>query len=326
MHSTCLGLMKKLMEMWFSSLDVSFIDEYINTLKTQWPTEFQRKIRNLKFIKDLKASEYRVWLLYISVAVMKNFLSKEEYTHFCLIHFGIRLLFLNSIPSEQNIELSQKCINKFLLDWPWIYPSKALPLSIHVTEHLPEDCKLNSSSPDQFSAFPFESFLRRVKKNYHTGGKSLEQIFCRFSEELNCFNKRIFGGKKWSENDIICSKKLEDDNFSVLASKNFNISLKDGNNIIEFVDTIMIVEKMTCVDGAGVVFTGCAYETEAKRSLYSVFENSSTHVKEFIIDLSAPKDCNYSFFVSNEDILTKIKKLMKFQVCSAPLDCIFIEI
>lgn len=148
----------------------------IEQLQKVWPVEFQRKIRSLSLLGDFKASELRVWLLYHGHSILQHHLNEDQYKHFCLIHFGIRLLFLSGQPSDQNIELSQKCINQFLAEWPQIYPNLALTCVVHQTEHLPEDCRANNSTPDKFSAFAFESFLRRVKRNHHTGGKGLEQV------------------------------------------------------------------------------------------------------------------------------------------------------
>lgn len=178
MHSTCLGLMKRLLEIWIK-ISPSFresVDSLIDKLQKCWPSEFQRKIRSIKFIKNYKATEYRFWLLYVAPALMKHFLSEEQYNHFTLVHHGVRLLFLHPIPSQENVNLSKECIIKFLNEWPLIYNESALTYVIHVLEHLPDDCLYNNSTPDSFSAFPFENYLRRVKRNYHSGGRQLEQV------------------------------------------------------------------------------------------------------------------------------------------------------
>lgn len=178
MHCTCSGLMKRKLECWIKTCPFfnENSDQWIETLQRCWPIEFQRKVRSIKFVKKFKASEFRVWLLYVGPAIMKRYLTEEEYQHFCLIHHGIRLLFLTPVPKEENLMLAQQCINKYLEQWPSVYPESALSYVVHATEHLPEDCRNNKTTPDGFSAFPFESFLRRVKRNYHTGGKQLEQV------------------------------------------------------------------------------------------------------------------------------------------------------
>lgn len=178
MHCTCLGCMKRLMEIWIKTLPgfKEYVDQYILKIQKCWPIEFQRMIRPIKFLDHFKASEFRVWLLYVAPAVMLHFMPHEQYLHFCLLHHGLRLLFMSSSPSKENIDLSQKCINQFLNQWHTFYPQSALSYVVHATEHLPENCQEHKTTPDGFSAFPFESYLRRVKRNYHSGGKHLEQV------------------------------------------------------------------------------------------------------------------------------------------------------
>lgn len=178
MHSTCAGLMRRLLEYWLKKIP-SFrdtVDALVDKMRLCWPEEFQRKIRSLKYFNNFKATELRAWLLYVAPAVMKLYLTPEQYQHFCLAHHGIRLLFLTPIPIESNLVLAEKCINEFLEQWPNFYPDSALAFVVHATEHLPDDCRQNKSTPDGFSAFPFENYLRRVKRNHHTGGKKLEQV------------------------------------------------------------------------------------------------------------------------------------------------------
>lgn len=193
MHSTCAGLMKRLLEIWIKMCPsfLNDVDALIEKMGRCWPLEFQRKIRSLKFLKHFKASEYRFWLLYVAPAVMKHFLSPEQFNHFCLVHHAVRLLFLTPVPEEENLNLAQQCINQFLTEWPSVYGKEsALTYVIHATEHLPNDCRINKSTPDGFSAFPFESYLRRVQRNYHTGGKQLEQVtktFLRFIKNFTVY-------------------------------------------------------------------------------------------------------------------------------------------
>lgn len=123
MHRTCSGLMKRSLEIWIK-ICPSFketVDELIIKMQDCWPVEFKRRVRSIKFINNFKASEYRVWLLYIAPAVMKHFLLKEQYDHFSLVHHGIRLLFLKAVPIEENLNLAQKCNDKFLNQWSSVY-------------------------------------------------------------------------------------------------------------------------------------------------------------------------------------------------------------
>lgn len=131
---------------------------------------------------------------------------------------------------------------------------------------------------------------------------------------------------------VDCLKYVTESNFELLDTPNFVVKLSDGNNIIQYVDSFMVIDTMTRFDDDntnGVVFTGTVYPKHLKRSLYSFDEpnTSSIYVNEFIIDMSSPEQLpQYSFFCSDSQILTKVKKIMKIPTAFEPLDCCFIEI
>lgn len=177
MHVVCLGCMNRLLSYWVKNIRdfKENCDKYIDKIVKCWPEEFQRKIRHLKQLSHFKATEFRIWVLYIGPAIMRFFLSEHQFKHFLLLHHGLRLLFL-APQNESFLVESQKCINEFLTKFPDIYPGLALTYIIHAIEHLPEDCRLNNGTPDSFSAFPYENYLRRVKRNFHGGNRHLEQV------------------------------------------------------------------------------------------------------------------------------------------------------
>lgn len=120
---------------------------------------------------------------------------------------------------------------------------------------------------------------------------------------------------------VDCTKYTTESDFELLCTPNFEIKLTDGNNIIQYVDSLMIIDSMTRVDN-GVVFVGTVFPTNLKRSLYSLAQHnsSSLYVNEFIMDTSSPDQLReYSFFCSDSEILTKVKKIMKIPTAFQPL-------
>lgn len=79
MHSACLGLTKRLIESWLK--DYPTLSDHVNQsckiLVKNWPIEFQRTFRSLKFFSDFKATELRYWLLYIGKYNNVNFLKTQ---------------------------------------------------------------------------------------------------------------------------------------------------------------------------------------------------------------------------------------------------------
>ena len=61
-------------------------------LSDQIPSEFQRTTRSLGEIGHWKATEYRLFLLYCGIVVLKDILPENLYQHFSLFAIASRLL------------------------------------------------------------------------------------------------------------------------------------------------------------------------------------------------------------------------------------------
>jgi len=64
-------------------------------LRNDMPFEFQRRPRCVENVKMLKwkATEFRFFLLYCGLIVLKGILKKMYYNHFLLLHTAFRILF-----------------------------------------------------------------------------------------------------------------------------------------------------------------------------------------------------------------------------------------
>ena len=56
------------------------------------PSDFQRRLRNLHYVKLWKASEYRMFLHYAGFVVLKDRLCDAAYQHFMLLFVAITFL------------------------------------------------------------------------------------------------------------------------------------------------------------------------------------------------------------------------------------------
>lgn len=247
---------------------------------------------------------------------MRNFLDQDtNFTHFCKIFHGMRLLFIKNPPDDLTLLRSKKYINDFLNEWPNHF-NVALTYVIHSLEHLPDDCKFNKSTPDAFSAFPYESYLRRVKNNFHSGNKPLEQIYCRFAEELLIKGKHGFHKKE--TNSINCFKFVNETEFEMLKTPEFTVRLNKANNAIQYNDDVMIVEKNVSKRRKWDIFGGTLYKKELKRPLYVLEDTTSLEVGCFIIDLTEPGRLkNFELYLPMQDI-KKMSKLVKIPMNDFP--------
>lgn len=87
MHLVCLGTVRKLILLWikgpvgirYPTWKIKEISNFIQNIKKNMPCEFARKPRKLEDVNRWKATEFRVFLLYIGTIVTKTSL-KDFYT------------------------------------------------------------------------------------------------------------------------------------------------------------------------------------------------------------------------------------------------------
>lgn len=111
MHLICLGIVKRLIVHnqygWIYGKPPfklpSNITSQISNLLISWqnliPVEFVRKTRTLNEVKRWKATEFRLFLLYTGIVVLKGFLPKNQYYHFVTLHVVTSIL-LNDVLCE----------------------------------------------------------------------------------------------------------------------------------------------------------------------------------------------------------------------------------
>lgn len=95
MHIVHLGVMKKLIEIWLSSLNKNEITEInirAKNIEKFRPREIHRTIRAIDQVKQFKANEFRTFLLITGPILLKHVLDIERYNHFIMLHIAMRKL------------------------------------------------------------------------------------------------------------------------------------------------------------------------------------------------------------------------------------------
>ena len=90
MYLACLGVVKRLLNFLkrgprscnLSAAQVTAISYCLLALHSKLPSEFARQPRSLDEFKVLKATEFRQFILYNSLIVLKGIVSKNIYQHF----------------------------------------------------------------------------------------------------------------------------------------------------------------------------------------------------------------------------------------------------
>lgn len=202
MHLACIGVMKKLLEMlMYGSLKIRLspiqkikISQRLLSLRSQLPSEFQRKTRSIFCVRQWKATEFRFFLLYCDPIVLRDVISKNLYRHFLLLHFAFRILCSDRLAVLFNVKANE-CLKKFVLLVPELYGKEAQVINVHNLIHIADDVLNMGCSLSRINCFPFENTLGRIKRTLRTAVKPLAQVCRREHERTTLLKKTSFIAK-----------------------------------------------------------------------------------------------------------------------------------
>lgn len=183
MHCVLEGVAKWLTEKWFSSVNHNSA-WYIGTnikavdmvlLGQRPPHDFSRAPRSLeKHRKYWKASEFRNWLLYYSLPILKSILPPLYWHHYALLVCAMHIL-LQSELTEIKIEAAEQMLKDYYILLPELYGLKSCTLNAHCLTHLTTFVRLWGPLWTH-SLFGFESMNGHITSMVHSKYKVAEQL------------------------------------------------------------------------------------------------------------------------------------------------------
>lgn len=181
MHLCDLGVMKKMISYMMKNrcygerINQEAISErLLMTIKPNIPAEFTRDCRSLEHFPFWKATEFKQFLNYSGIVVLKGIVNDDIYHHFLLYHCSIRLL-SQPLPDERNISLAENMLKDFVENFPNIYGAYSISHNVHNLLHL-ADCVRQFGPLSSFSAYKFECYMQQLKGNLHNSNKVLQQL------------------------------------------------------------------------------------------------------------------------------------------------------
>lgn len=174
-----------------SSRTIELISERLRKIDFDYfPSDFSRKPKPLKVFKFWKATQLRYFLIYLGPVVLIDLLpSFELYEHFLVLHCAIYILANDKL---SQVELWKKyakdLLNWFVSQLSRLYWPQILVYNFHNLLLLVDDVD-NFGPLDNFAAFPFENFLRKMKRMVRSHKKPLEQVAKRLLERQRLLEK-----------------------------------------------------------------------------------------------------------------------------------------
>jgi hypothetical protein len=248
MHLICLGVMRKLINAWIGGplmarlqgKVVKEINAQLEVLRDFIPREFARKTRSWREVNRYKATEFRLFLLYVGPVVLYKRLTSAQYEHFLILQCATYILINHNAAEVRWNTLAQRLIERFIESAEILYGKTFLIYNVHALSHITDDA-LSYGSLDNFSAFPFENFMQVLKRFIRSKNNYLEQVV-----------KRVLEREEWvPSGGIPITRRLHNrvsiGNVESYVYKDILISTKRGNNcFVSNDDLVLLVNTITC--------------------------------------------------------------------------------
>lgn len=314
MHLVCLGVVKRLIRIWLGNgpkkcklrySDTEIISERLRGIQKNIPCEFARKPRMLKIFKFWKATEFRLFLLYLGPVVLRGVLPTKLYDHFLILHCAIYILASELCLKSEWRKYADSLLHCFVETSGHLYCKELLIYNFHNLLHLAADAG-NFGCLDNFSAFPFESHMSKIKRLIHSPNNPLQQVSKRILE-CNNFDFSYHDSKyitKYDKNG--CIQSIYDKNLCCVVSTSLpNSCFLTVDADIVIVNSIKISSLFEEYNLHCDVFTN-------KRNFY-LLPIKSAQLGIFIANTNEKKSC----IISSFKLLKKCLLLPNFQDASS---------
>ncbi|KAL2095636.1 hypothetical protein ACEWY4_007784 [Coilia grayii] len=269
MHLVCLGVVKKLLQIWLRGplpvrLPASIVgrmSEKLLSMRPYIPVEFARKPRSFRELDRWKATEFRQFLLYSGPVVLAGFLDNNMYHNFMVLSAAISILVH---PHHDLLDYAGEMLKGFVQHFGELYGTDHIVYNVHCLVHLVDDVKRHGGLYS-FSAVPYENHLAKLKKQIRKAEFPLAQIIPRLSESPE--NTTL---------DMNIEKKLKKEHFvgpAVLGmqihaqygemhTERWTIKITTGDNIFVLGKKVCVIKNIVKnADGVHVVYSEFAQQS-----------------------------------------------------------------
>ena len=132
-------------------------------------------------IRTWKATEFRSFLLYTGILVLRGILKEGLYENFLFLHVATWIM-KSPLTSSVLLDEARTFLTCFVHQACQLYGQRIASYNVHSVQHLPNDASIHGTL-ESFSAFQFESFLASIKGLIRTPNLPLEQVVLRLQEQ-----------------------------------------------------------------------------------------------------------------------------------------------
>lgn len=146
------------------------------------PQEIHRQMRSLDYVSLWKGLEYRNFLNYVAIVVLKDFLPSKHYNHLLVLFCAVRIC--SSTKYAHLLPAARMLFADFINDYKALYGVENITSNVHNLCHIVDEVQ-RFGTLQTLTAYPFENFLHQLKKLVRSGPNPLAQVAARLSETSN---------------------------------------------------------------------------------------------------------------------------------------------
>ena len=267
MHAISEGVVKRLLMLWergpksvrfFTKKNSNVLTTYLKLIAMHIPKECGRKITSIDTSSKWKATQYRLFLVYVGIVALRAIfkVDNEILINFTKLNVATRLLSLN-----KNTDVAEQYMKEFVIEFIELYGPKNATTCIHALLHLTDDVK-NLGPLDTFSAYPFENFLRHIKRSLHSTKTPLEQLSNTYAAMLNLgvsFCTKPTSGLRGPSNLHYCGPLVLGNfkcQYNAFHFENFTLTNATPDNCCQINDEIILVENFAEKNDGSIYIIG----------------------------------------------------------------------
>ena len=265
MHLCLLGITKRTITYWMRGpgpfrlgpTAKNAISEKLLSLRKLVCREFARKPRSLFDVDRWKATEFRLFLLYIGYTCTRDWLEKKYSRNFLTFSIAIRILADPNI-KPTDLTLAGELLLAFVKEYKDLYGEGAMVYNVHALIHLPIDVA-RLGNLDTFSAFPFENYLQELKTMVRKGDSVMAQLInklelCEFAGNSKMRANEMHLLKEIANGPLPVGERYKNvKQYKNLVCDEFYMSVDEPNNSflidkhISLVRNIILIDNLTYV-------------------------------------------------------------------------------
>lgn len=154
------------------------VDQFSTLLTVQkMPMEIHRAVRGIHVISHWKASECAVFLNYIGIAFLQDFIPESHFKMFIYLFCAVTIC--SNDFYRKYLKVAHQLFENFIVYHYKLFES--VTSNVHNLIHITQECERFGSLPT-LSGYPFENHLYTIKNLIRSGRKPLEQVVNRLTE------------------------------------------------------------------------------------------------------------------------------------------------